>query len=162
MRLWALYVSACPCKQRPTEAQCTQITPQHTWEALNSIQNKVSRESVYRQTCAQDYDFCFHLMPRCLMFPLDILECNEACQFKSKSNSKPHRLLKRNFCISIIANDFSRMWESDLFQGASLCTCMHMQSRTVHDTHHTCMTAWHLCKSTWHLNRVFFSFPIQF
>lgn len=61
---------------------------------------------IYPPSYAWGYDFCFHTIPRCLMSPTKhALYMHTHCwpgRLKSKSNSKPHRLLMRNFHISII------------------------------------------------------------
>lgn len=52
-----------------------------------------------------------------------------ACQLKLKSNSKPHRLLKRNFRINIFTNDFKGCG-GEIYFKAPVCvhtyTCNHM------------------------------------
>lgn len=116
---------------------------------------------IYPPSYAWGYDFCFHTIPRCLMSPTKhALYMHTHCwpgRLKSKSNSKPHRLLMRNFHISIIVLVFQGCGRVIYFK-APVCVHSYTYYKIPYMTRAT--HASHLCKNNRHLDQVFFSFPI--
>lgn len=109
---------------------------------------------------AWSYDFCFHIMPRCLMSPTRNVLCIHTQRWPASWNQNltlnytaEEEYLYRYQCFLI----FVRGRGTEMYFKPPVCvhTCYHIPHMI------RATDAWHLCKSNWHLDHVFFSFPIQ-
>lgn len=133
-------------------------------EYLTTLKSLVNfSKNRYPPVYAWGYDFCFCIMPRCLVSPTRHALCMHTQCWAASWNQD--RTPNRTDCWRGISTSvlllviLSRMWERDLFQGASLCTHTY---RCNHVSYMICaMDACHLCKSNSHLDQVFFSFSAR-